>query len=400
MNVDFLKGVKVLELATFIAAPTAARVLADFGAEVIKVESFTGDPLRYTGPDKNMPMDINEALDFDFENANKKGIALNLKSPKGIEIFNQLLSESDIFITNLRTQALEKLGLDYDTVSKKKPEIVFAQILGYGAKGPLKDKPGFDFTAYAARGGWSGTLYEQGSSPINVAPGMGDHSAGMCLLSGVLAAYIKAKNTGIGEMVTVSLYHAAVYGMGIMIPSAQYGNRYPISRINKPNPLLSTYLTSDGRWIQLAIPEYNKYIGKFLEVIEKPELMEDTRFNALEGVSKNAEMFNEMIFDIIKSKPLEIWAKAFDDADLCFEICQTWEEILNDEQAWENDMLYEMDYPSGPKAIVRTPIMFKNAGLPKYDKGPGIGEHTQEILSRIGYDQNAIESLKSNKDIK
>jgi cinnamoyl-CoA:phenyllactate CoA-transferase len=399
MSVDFLKGVKVLELATFIAAPTAARILADFGAEVIKVESFSGDPLRYTGPDKHMPLDPNEALDYDYENANKMGISLNLKSPKGIEIFNQLLDESDIFVTNLRTQALEKLGLDYETISNKKPEIVFAQVLGYGAKGPLKDKPGFDFTAYTARGGWSGTLYEKGSSPVNAAPGMGDHSAGMCLLSGILAAYIKAKNTGIGEMVTVSLYHAAVYGMGIMIQSAQYGNSYPISRTSKPNPLLTTYLTSDERWIQLAIPEYNKYIAKFLEVIEKPELMNDERFNTLSGVSKNAETFNGIIYDSIKSKPLEVWVKAFEDADLCFEICQTWEEILEDEQAWENDMLYKMDYPTGQKAMVRTPIMFKNAGLPRYDKGPKLGEHTKEILSSIGYDQKGIEQLRNNKDI-
>ncbi|MGB4659497.1 MAG: CoA transferase [Mobilitalea sp.] len=400
MSVKFLEGIKVLELATFIAAPAAARVLADWGAEVIKIETEHGDPIRYVGPDKKMPLDQNESLAYDYENANKKGIVINLKSENGMKAFHKLLEESDIFITNLRTQALEKLGIDYETLVKKKPELVFGQILGYGAKGPLKDKPGYDFTAFAARGGWSGALYEKGTSPMNCVPGMGDHQCGMYLATGILAAYINAKNTGKGEKVTVSLYHGAVYGLATMIHSAQYGNHYPISREDMINPLQTTYITKDEVWIQLAIPEYNKYIAKFLTVIGQSELITDEKYDSLAHVAKNPQSLNHIITAAIKEKTLEEWTKIFEGADFCFEVCQSWEEVLEDPQAWESDIFTKIDYPSGPKAMTRTPVMFEDAGLPDYAKGPGLGADTQELLVQAGFSIDEIESMKENGEVK
>ena len=400
MSVKFLEGVKVLELATFIAAPASTRVMADWGAEVIKIETEFGDPIRYVGPDKKMPLDQNESLAYDYENANKKGVVINLKSENGLKAFHKLIEECDIFVTNLRTQALEKLGIDYETLSKKKPELVFGQILGYGRKGPLKDKPGYDFTAFAARGGWSGTLYEKGTSPINCLPGMGDHQAGMYLATGLLAAYIHAKKTGKGDKVTVSLYHAAVYGLATMIHSAQYGNQYPISREDMLNPLQTTYITKDEVWIQLAIPEYNKYIAKFLKVIGQPELAGDERFDTLAHVANNPQALNQIISETIKEKTLEEWTKIFEEADFCFEICQTWDQILADEQAWESDIFAKLDYPSGPKAMARTPVMFDEAGLPDYEKGPALGEDTQEVLLSVGFTLDEIKAMKEKGEVK
>jgi len=399
MGLKLLEGVKVLELATFIAAPAATRAMADWGAQVIKIESIGGDPIRYVGPGNKMPLDQDESLAFDFENANKQGIALNLKSEKGLEIFMKLLNEADIFVTNLRSQALVKLGIDYETLSKIKPELVFGQVLGYGAKGPLKDKPGYDFTAFAARGGWTGSLYEKGTSPVNCVPGFGDHSCGMYLATGLLAAYIQALKSGKGENVTVSLYHAAVYGLAIMIHSAQYGNRYPISREDMLNPLQTSYITKDYVWVQLALPDYNRSIGKFSTVIGKPELAKDERFDTLAHVSKNPQMLNKIIFETLKEKTLEECTKMFDEADLCFEICQTWEQIIEDPQAWESDIFTELDYPSGPKAMTRTPVMFENAGLPDYKKGPTYGGDTNEILSSIGFTTEDIDSMRGKGEI-
>lgn len=399
MSLKLLEGVKVLELATFIAAPAATRAMADWGAQVIKIESIGGDPIRYVGPGNKMPLDQDESLAFDFENANKQGIALNLKSAKGMEIFMKLLDEADIFVTNLRTQALVKLGIDYETLSNKKPELVFGQVLGYGAKGPLKDKPGFDFTAFAARGGYSGTLYEKGTSPVNIVPGFGDHACGMYLGNGLLAAYIHAMKTGKGEKVTVSLYHAAVYGLAIMIHSAQYGNKYPISREDMLNPLQSTFITKDEVWVQLALPDYNRTIGKFSEVIGQAELAKDERFDTLAHVSQNPQELNRIIFAAIKEKTLAECTKMFDEADLCFEICQTWDQVVEDPQAWESDIFAKLDYPSGPKAMTRTPVMFENAGLPDYKKGPTYGGNTNEILSSIGFTAEDIESMRGNGEI-
>jgi cinnamoyl-CoA:phenyllactate CoA-transferase len=400
MSVKLLEGIKILELATFVAAPAATRVLADWGAEVIKIETEHGDPVRYVGPDKKMPLDQKESLAYDYENANKKGIVINLKTESGMKVFHKLLDECDMFVTNLRTQALEKLGIDYDTLSKKKPALVFGQILGYGSKGPLKDKPGYDFTAFAARGGWSGALYEKGTSPMNCVPGMGDHQCGMYLATGLLAAYIKAKNTGKGEKVTVSLYHGAVYGLAVMIHSAQYGNHYPISREDMLNPLQTTYITKDEVWIQLAIPEYNKYVAKFLKTIGKPELAMDERFDTLAHVAGNPQELNRIITGVIKEKTLEEWTKIFEESDFCFEICQSWEQILEDPQAWESDIFAKIDYPSGPKAMARTPVMFEGSGLPDYEKGPQLGADTDEVLSEAGFTKEEIKAMKENGDIK
>ncbi|MDF2512106.1 MAG: fldA [Herbinix sp.] len=400
MSVKFLEGVKIVELATFIAAPAATRLLADWGAEVIKIEAAGGDPVRYVGPDKKMPLDQNESLAYDYENANKKGIVLNLKSENGMKAFHKLLDECDMFVTNLRTQALEKLGIDYETLSKKKPELVFGQILGYGRKGPLKDKPGYDFTAFAARGGWTGTLYEKGTSPVNCVPGMGDHQCGIYLASGLLAAYINAQRTGKGDKVTVSLYHAAVYGLATMIHSAQYGNHYPISREDMLNPLQTTYITKDEVWIQLAIPEYNKYFAKIFATIGMPELASNEKYDSLAHVAKNPQEVNRLITAAIKEKTLEDWTKIFEEVDLCFEVCQSWEQVIEDPQAWESDVFAKLDYPSGPKAMTRTPVMFDMAGLPDYEKGPQLGEDTEEVLLAAGFTSEEIKTMKENGDIK
>ena len=265
----------------------------------------------------------------------------------------------------------------------------------------MKDKPGFDFTAYLARGGWTGTLYEKGTAPLNGVPGMGDHPTGMYLVSGMLAAYINALKTGKGDKVTVSLYHAAVFGLACMVPSAQYGNHYPISKKNMTNPLITTYLTSDDRWIQLAIPPYDLLFGKVAATIGRPELAEDERFSSMENLMKgNSTTLNGLISEAIGSKDLECWTKAFDEADLPFEVCQTWDEILEDEQAWANDILYKEQYPAGERINVRTPVMFKNCGLPPYAKGPRIGEHTGEILESLGYDKEKVETMKGNKEVR
>jgi cinnamoyl-CoA:phenyllactate CoA-transferase len=160
-NDNALDGIKVVELANFIAAPACGRFLADCGADVIKVEAPSGDFLRYTAPSEGRPLDQYENTTFDLENANKKSIALNLKDDNAKKILFKLIDDADIFLTNWRPGALKRAGLDYNTLKAKYPKLVYSQITGYGEKGPDKDLPGFDFTAFFARGGITGTLYEK-----------------------------------------------------------------------------------------------------------------------------------------------------------------------------------------------------------------------------------------------
>ena len=207
-----LEGIEVVELATFVAAPSCCRYLADLGAHVIKVESFGGDPLRYTAVTEGRPAGEEENTSYDLENANKECICLNLKTPAGLEAFEKLVSRADIFVTNLRQGALERIGIDYDSLKVKYPSLVYGIVTGYGDKGPDKDLPGFDFTAYSARGGVLGPTCDKSSNPMNLIPGFGDHQVGMFLSSGIIAALFRAKNTGQGDRVSASLLSCSCLG--------------------------------------------------------------------------------------------------------------------------------------------------------------------------------------------
>lgn len=403
MNARILEGYKVVELSTFVAAPACARILADWGADVIKVESPFKDPMRSMGKLVNMPIDENENVAFDQQNSNKRGIVIDLKSEQGKEILLKLLTDADVFITNTRTKSLQKLGIGYEDIKKVNPKIVYAQLLGFGENGPDKDKPGFDFTAYFARGGVSGTLYDKEGTPMITVPALGDHQAGLYLSSGVLASLLKASKTGEGDRVTISLMHTAIYGMSHMIVSSQYGkNSYPISRKDNPNPLQVLYKTKDARLIQLGIAVYDFYFNKFCKAIDRIDLMDNDRFNKYENIGKfNSEAELITILDeVMLTKTADEWTKIFEEYDIPCEKAMLWEEILGDEQAWANDVLRKVEYDTGERTLITTPVKIKSQGKIKYNKGPKFGEHTKEILRENGYSDEDIDGYYSDNIIK
>ena len=216
-----LEGVKVVELATFIAAPCCARFLADLGAEVIKVVAAAATPEIYTAVNEGRPLDQKENTSYDLENAGKTCVCLNTKTPAGREALEKLIAEADIFITNWRQNPLKKAGLDYDTLHARYPKLVYGFVSGYGEKGPDKDLPGFDFTAFFARGGILGTLFDRDALPMLTIAGFGDHQVGMYLASGILAALYRARETGQGDRVVVSLFHSAIWDVSLLLQASQ-----------------------------------------------------------------------------------------------------------------------------------------------------------------------------------
>lgn len=396
-----LKGVKVVELATFVAAPSCTKLLADWGADVIKVEALFGDAIRGMGGTFNAPMTDEENPMYELENGNKQGIAIDIKEEKGMEVLFKLLENADVFVTNIREQSLAKSGLSYHQLKERFPKLIHAHILGYGEEGPLKDKPGFDYTAYFARGGVSASLMEKGTSPANTAAGFGDHYAGMGLAAGVLAALYRQAKTGEGERVTLSLYHAALFGMGLMITTAQYGNEMPLSRRQPNNPLMTTYQCKDGKWIQLALIQYNKWFPKFCKVIDREDLIGETKFNTITAVVDCVEELVSLVEKEMLKKNLDEWSVLLEEADLPFEKLQSLEDILECEQAWENKYLFKTKYSNGNEGIlVDSPVRFQNMGIKEYQPAPKLGEHSEDILASVGYTKEEIEALKNNKVIK
>ncbi|SFO12638.1 CaiB/BaiF CoA transferase family protein [Proteiniclasticum ruminis] len=397
-----LKGVKVVELANFIAAATAGRFMADLGADVIKIESSKGDPLRFTAPSEGRPLDMYENTTWELENANKRCISINMKDPAGKEVFFKLLDDADVLITNWRVQALERAHLDYETLKKKYPKLVYAICTGYGEMGPDKDLPGFDFTAYFARGGYLDSLRQKGTIPMNVVPGIGDHNVGMNLAAGILAALYKAKTTGKGEKVSTSLFQSAVFNMGMMVQAAQYkdiGKPYPISVRESANPFNAAWRTKDDRFIQTCMPDYNTYYNRFMTVLGREDLVDEEKYYPVQNLQRNG--LGHEVYDIcmkaMGEQDVPSWREKLTAADIPFSVAQSWEEILEDEQAWANDCFYRMKYENGnERTLVRPPVNFHEMGSAPYNRGPLIGEHGHEILKELGYSAEEIAEMEKN----
>ncbi|MBR0308318.1 MAG: CoA transferase [Mogibacterium sp.] len=392
-----LEGVKVVELATFIAAPCTARFLADLGADVIKVEAPMGDPLRYTAANEGRPLDQKENTSYDLENAGKRCIALNIKSPEGREALEKLIADADVFITNNRQPSLRKNQLDYDTLHAKYPSLVYGFISGYGEKGPDKDLPGFDFTAFYARGGILGPLRDKTSTPMLTVQGFGDHQVAMNLAAGVLAALYKAKMTGEGDQVVVSLFHSAVWDVSLMLQSSQYGAdscKFPMERWENGNPLTMCYKTKDDQWLQIAMPQYDRHYPVLMNAMGHPEMADDPKFYPQKNLYPNRKEFSDWISAEFLTKDCAEWCSILDASDLPYAVAQNWDTLLKDEQAWASDIFYEMEYSNGNKrTLVRPPVMFKENGLPDYNRGPYLAEHTESILAEYGYSDDEIAKM-------
>ena len=262
-----LEGIRVLELATYFAAPMCGHILADWGAEVIKVEGPAGDPYRTAYRGQRTPKFDDGCPSFDLENANKKFVCLDAKHPQGREALLKLAAQCDVFLTNNRPRALEKMQMTYEDIKAVNPEIVYADMTGYGSSGPLKDKPGYDYTAFFSRSGLMADLSPKGESVLTTVAGFGDHVCAITLAGGICAALLKAKTTGVGEHVNTALYQSAIFIQGNGLLCTYYGREYPRDHFDCNSPLLTCYKCKDGEWVYLP-----KSVKKTVdEVVDKLE---------------------------------------------------------------------------------------------------------------------------------
>lgn len=389
-----MEHIKVVELSTYLAAPTAARVLAEWGADCIKIESPQGDPARTQGAVFNMPYSDEENLAFDVANFNKRFVTLNLKSETGLEVAYKLLAGADVFVTSVRTKSLKKMGLDYETLKERFPRLVFAQVLGYGEQGPEKDSAGFDVTCYMARGGVFGTTVNRGDAPMIPTNGFGDFQVSLALAGGVASALFNRTRTGLGDKVTVSLHHAAVFALSTGIISAQYGNPYPKSRREVVNPFNNVYHTSDDKWVVICCPEYDRDFNKIMrligreDLVDSPELSNCAQVNARGEIWKVVDVLDEAFGKMTRGEAMSL----FKGADLPCESANEPLDIYEDEQCWANDILCRYPYPQGGRNFATNPVRFSSLGTPDYFSGGKQGSATEEVMAALGYTREQVDA--------
>ena len=390
-----LEGYKVIDLSTYVAAPTCARLFADWGAEVIKIEPPSGDVWRYFGVTAGCPATEEENPIFDLYNANKKNLCLNLKKPEGKEIFFKLLEDADVFITNNRPQALRKMGIDYDSIKDRFPRLVYALLTGYGLDGPDKDDPGFDAVAYWSRSGSLADFAEAGGDPMVAPPAFGDASTGTALFGGICAALLAREKTGKGDFVNNSLYGTAIwYGsMLSVVTQPPYNDPYPKQRY-MVNPLVTNYKCSDGEWVMLCILQYDRFFRPLCEAIGAPQLADDPRFGSMELCMKN----RKDLIDAFEAAFIQV-----DSATVCERLhaidcvygrLRHAKEVHNDPQALANDNVRPFTFKSGRTINMPVPpVKVGDAGLTPYEAAPLLGEHSVSIVKALGYSDEEVKKL-------
>jgi crotonobetainyl-CoA:carnitine CoA-transferase CaiB-like acyl-CoA transferase len=398
-----LEGVKVTDLTSMAAGPICSVALADWGANVVKVETLLGEFGRYFGSTMNCPATPDDNIFFELGNRNKRGISIDLKTEEGKQIIAKLMSSSDVLVTNYRVNALKRLGLDYDSVAAKYPKLVYAYLNGYGDMGPEKDKPGFDLAAYFARAGITVEFGETGNEPLPPVAGFGDNTTGTFLAGGICAGLLNRARTGKGCKVQIALMNAAMWNLSLDIASANNteGGWSKPSRAHPRTGLMNTYHTRDNKWLMIMALEYDRYWKTFCEIVlQKPELASDPRFDNIFASFENAEAQAAIIQDEIGRYDLSDLVPRLKQADIVHEVCQRWHELKDDPQALENGFIMPYELPNGRKDwVIGNPIRFDGENTTFRRRAPRLGEHNTEVLHELGYSVDEIDSLRSKKII-
>jgi len=408
MNPRPLEGLRIVEFAVWIAGPGGGAILADLGAEVIKLEELIGDgdPYRRIGRGMGVPIKGETGTDmnpwFDASNYNKRFVSVNTKTPEGMEIAYKLIGTADAFVTSMRQQMLLKRSLDYDTLHAKFPKLPYAHFLGWGEKGPLKDKPGFDATTYFAQGGVLGnSAPEWGEYVGNFPVGFADNWSGITTAAMTMAGILESKLHGVGDYCNSSLYNEAFWTQRLSLMQVQFGVPFPVDTKKPSFPTINTYRTKDGKWMYLCISDYDRYYNDLMTAIDRSDLIDHPVYSKIAELAKSGKKqeIADVLIKGIGSLTVKEVHERFDPKELTIEDCVSYDELLKSEQAWENDFLHTIEYPTGDTSIAMTqPINMRNAPH-GYERAKALGADNNLYLKELGYSQEAVEDLRKREII-
>jgi crotonobetainyl-CoA:carnitine CoA-transferase CaiB-like acyl-CoA transferase len=399
-----MQGVRVVEVAHFAFAPSAGAILADWGADVIKIEPpERGDPQRAFLVFGGHPLDPTFNPIVEHINRGKRSVGVDLSKPEGREVLYEICKTADVFLTNFLPGARQKLKVDLEHIRAANPRIIYARGSAFGDKGPDRDRTGFDGTAFWSRGGIAHSISpKELDVPLALGiPAFGDSQGGMYIAGGIAAALFHRMQTGEATEVDVSLVSTAWWGGGLGLGIGLHLGE--LTRIglpkpsDNPNPFWGMFKTSDGAVISLMVLQPHLYIRDVFEHLGLAELAADPRFSDIKALMANAEAATTFIIKAFASKPLDYWRGHLRTMKAQWAIVQSLLDLANDEQALANDMLFEVEAPGHdkPMKLTRGPVQFDKEPV-RTCRAPRAGEHTETILREIGLADERIETLKAS----
>jgi crotonobetainyl-CoA:carnitine CoA-transferase CaiB-like acyl-CoA transferase len=393
---NIFSGLQVVDFASFIAGPSAAVILSDFGADVIKVEPPSGDLWRQGHKIPPQPQS-KDAYPFHLANRNKRGLTLDLKSPSAQPVVEKLVKWADVVIVNTPHAARKRLNLEYDALVQWNPRLIYADVTGFGEKGPDAGLPGFDITSYWARSGLLSMTRDAGAPPTWPVAGSGDNATAVGLYAAIVTALYRRERTGKGSYVTTSLLAEGIWSASVSIQAALCGAKFfgPHDRKNPANAALNVYRAADDTWFVLIVtPDKLEAVAK---AIGRPDLLTDPRFSDRTKLVSNMAQLAAILDEVFGAQPMAHWYEVFSGVHVTFGAVRGPQEVVTDPQLRANDIVVPLEGAgSSLTSTVSSPIQVHGVAKVAAKRGPELGEHSQQILRQLGFDETQIESFATN----
>src|SRR5438445_8969880 len=393
---NIFSGLKVVDFASFIAGPSAAVILSDFGADVMKVEPPSGDVWRHGHEIPPQPQ-AKDAYPFQLANRNKRSITLDLKSPGAQSVLERLVRWADVFIVNTPHRARKKLGLEYEDVAGWNPRLIYADLTGFGEKGPDANLPGFDITSYWARSGLLSMTRDAGAAPTWPVAGSGDNATAVGLYSAIVTALYRRERTGEGAHVTTSLLAEGVWSASVSIQAALCDAKFfgLHDRRNPANAAMNVYHAKDDTWFVLLVtPDKLAAVAK---AIGRPDLLTDPRFSDPAKLMANMPQLTAILDEIFCAEPMAHWYDVFNGGHVRFGAVRVPQTVSKDPQLQANDIIVPLNGAGGKlTSTISSPLQVHGVTKVPAKRAPKIGEHNEEVLRQLGFSATEIDGLRSN----
>ncbi len=391
-----MNGVKVIEMGVWVAGPAAGVILADWGADVLKIEPpGVGDPGRLF--QQMLGGDLPYNPPFEMDNRGKRSIVIDLSQAEGRGLALELLDSADVFVSNVRPAALGRLGLDPETLRERNPRLIYASVTGYGQEGPDKDAAAYDIAAFWARSGIAASLTAPGGQPPFQRGGMGDHNAGLAAAGAISAALFDRERTGNGRFVATSLLREGLYTMSFDLAIAlRFGTSVgSADRAGMPNPSVNCYRDGAGEWFWIVGLEAERHWPPLARAVGHPEWVEDERFATPAARAANAPDLIGQLDAIFAERTREEWAAIFaEEEDLWWAPVQSIDQVIQDPQVAAAGGFVEVPDSGTTTLLPATPVDFDGEPCAPGWMAPGAGDHTDEVLHDLGRSEEAVSDLR------